>query len=105
MYSMTKIWVNGFWRARPASSETPPALPRAQRAFLMGPIACLAALTLAIGLWVGPFYDLAERAGNELMNPSNYVEAVLGRADQPNLERIRGAWSEESVPLQPACWP
>ena len=78
MYSMTKIWVNGFWRARPASSETPPALPRAQRAFLMGPIACLAALTLAIGLWVGPFYDLAERAGHELMNPSNYVEAVLG---------------------------
>ena len=85
MYSMTKIWVNGIWKARPASTDRPPPLSRAHRAFLLGPISCLAALTLAIGLWVGPFYDLAERAGNELMDPSNYVEAVLGMSGTAQL--------------------
>ncbi len=81
MYSMTKIWLNGFWKARPASAEKPPPLSQTSRALLLGPIICLAAMTLAIGLWPGPLYDLAERAGRELMNPSNYVEAVLGSSE------------------------
>ena len=81
MYSMTKIWVNGFWKARPASTEKPAPLSRLNRGLLLGPIICLAAITLAIGLWPGPLYDLAERAGHELMAPSNYVEAVLGSSE------------------------
>ncbi len=78
VYSMTKIWVNGFWKARPATTQEPPPLPLASRALLLGPIMCLAAITLTIGLWPGPLYTLAERAGHELLNPADYVEAVLG---------------------------
>ena len=91
MYSMTKIWINGFWKARPASVERPPPLSQASRALLLGPIVCLAAITLAIGLWPGPLYDLAERAGHELMDPSNYVEAVLGERETAALGAEEGA--------------
>ena len=90
MYSMTKIWVNGIWKARPASAEKPPPLSRANRALLLGPIICLAAMTLVIGLWPGPLYDLAERAGQEVMDPSNYVEAVLGASETAALGAAAG---------------
>lgn len=90
MYSMTKIWVNGFWKARPASTAKPAPLSRLNRVQLLGPIICLAAITLAIGLWPGPLYDLAERAGHELMDPSNYVEAVLGPSETPVLGASAG---------------
>ncbi len=82
MYSMTKVWVNGFWKARPAATQQPPAMSRGSRWLLLAPIVCLATLTLAIGVYMGPLYALAERAGNELMNPSRYVEAVLGQASE-----------------------
>jgi multicomponent Na+:H+ antiporter subunit D len=79
IYSMTKIWVNAFWKARPEEAgEPPPPLSGRQYWLLMGPIAALAAMTLTIGLYVEPFYALAERATEELMDPSAYVAAVLG---------------------------
>ena len=90
MYSMTKIWVNGIWKARPGSAEKPPPLSRPNRALLLGPMICLAAMTLAIGLWPGPLYDLAERAGHELMDPSSYVEAVLGPTERAGLGSVAG---------------
>ncbi len=90
-YSMTKIWVGGFWKARPASTAVPAALPRLHRVALLGPIAGLAVLTLSIGLFVGPFYALAERAANELANPEAYVEAVLGESGERSAEgRVAG---------------
>ena len=79
IYSMTKIWLNAFWKARPEHAGPPPApLPASRRRLLLGPIGALAALTLTIGLYVKPFYALAERAADELMQPASYVEAVLG---------------------------
>jgi multicomponent Na+:H+ antiporter subunit D len=79
IYSMTKIWVNAFWKARPAEAGPPPApLPRWQYWALVAPVAGLATMTMVIGLWVAPFYALAERAADELMDPTPYVAAVLG---------------------------
>jgi multicomponent Na+:H+ antiporter subunit D len=79
IYSMTKIWLNAFWKARPETAGAPPpALPAGQRWLLYGPIAGLAGLTLTIGFYVEPFYALAERAAGELLDPRAYVAAVLG---------------------------
>ena len=77
-YSMTKIWVQGFWKARPPETRRPRPLTPGRRRYMLGPIAGLAAVTLAIGLYMQPLYSLAERAATELMDPSGYVRAVLG---------------------------
>ena len=77
-YSMTKIWLNAFWKARPDEAGPPPPLSPPRRRLLLAPIAGLAMVTLAIGLYARPLYSLAERAAAELMAPSSYVEAVLG---------------------------
>ena len=44
---------------------------------MLVPTAVLAALTLAIGLGAGPLYDLSDRAAADLIDPYNYIEAVL----------------------------
>ena len=88
VYSMTKIWLNAFWKARPEESgPPPPPLPATRKWLLLGPIAALATITLSIGLYVRPLYELAERAAAELMNPASYVEAVLG--PDTSIERAR----------------
>jgi multicomponent Na+:H+ antiporter subunit D len=75
LFSMTKIWAEAFWKAPP---EAVPSEPRLGRA-LVGPILGLAALTVAIGLGAGPVLELSLRASEQLMEPSIYIEAVLGR--------------------------
>ena len=97
-FSMTKIWLNAFWKARPAVAGPPPMpLPVRLRMLLFGPIAGLAALTLAIGLYAKPLYSVAERAARELMDPSHYVEAVL-HTDQPAEATRRQVVGRTSTP-------
>jgi multicomponent Na+:H+ antiporter subunit D len=42
------------------------------------PIGLLALITIIIGLYTEPFFALADRAAHQLMNPSEYIHAVLG---------------------------
>ena len=81
VFSMTKIWAAAFWKPHPAGVA--PALvliePR-DRAVLVLPIAALAGLTVAIGLFPEPFVAFAERAAGQLLDPADYVRVVLGSA-------------------------
>jgi multicomponent Na+:H+ antiporter subunit D len=45
---------------------------------MIGPIAVLAGITISIGLLAEPLYTLSLEAGEQLMNPDAYIEAVLG---------------------------
>ena len=81
VFSMTKIWLNAFWKARPDEAGPTPSFPPQRRWLLLAPIATLATITLIIGLYARPLYVLAERAATELMDPSIYVEAVLDRGN------------------------
>ncbi|MDZ7799461.1 MAG: Na+/H+ antiporter subunit D [Trueperaceae bacterium] len=74
IYSMTKIWQAAFWKPAPEGREVGPRPPWA----MIAPVAGLAAVTLLIGFWSGPFLALSQAAGDELMNPQGYVRAVLG---------------------------
>jgi multicomponent Na+:H+ antiporter subunit D len=47
---------------------------------LVAPIIFLAALTITIGLAVGPVYLLATRAAAQLMDPTEYISRVLERS-------------------------
>jgi multicomponent Na+:H+ antiporter subunit D len=73
---MTKIWTEAFWKPRPTDRPLPPTTPSMAR--LIAPVAVLAAVTLAIGLYAEPLVVLAERSASELLAPTAYIEAVLG---------------------------
>ena len=82
LLSMTKIWAEAFWKGAPegasvrlGESRQPDA---ASRASLIAPIAVLAAITISIGILAEPVFALSLEAGEQLMNPAGYIEAVLG---------------------------
>ena len=76
LFSMTKIWSEAFWKIQPdaaASDENPPL------SSLMGlvmPIVALAIVTIIIGLFSQPFFELALRAAKQLLNAQEYIDAV-----------------------------
>ena len=79
IYSMTKIWGYAFWKPHPAGIEPRlGVLDGKTRAALLSPIAGLAILTCIIGLFPEPFVQFAERSADQLLDPTAYVEAVLG---------------------------
>jgi multicomponent Na+:H+ antiporter subunit D len=45
---------------------------------MIGPIVLLAAITVTIGIAGEPFFALANRAAEQLLNPAEYIQAVLG---------------------------
>ena len=75
LFSMTKIWMGAFWSPSPAAA--PPSSRPLPRLSLL-PVASLAALTLAIGLWPAPLLTLANKAAAQLLSPAEYRSAVLG---------------------------
>lgn len=80
LFSMSKIWLEAFWKAPPvpAPAHGPVADGLAHRLALIGPVVALAAVTLWIGLAATPLMDLATRAAGELLSREAYIQAVLG---------------------------
>ncbi len=76
LYSMIKIWNEAFWKASPKDA---PAIPAASgNTMLYWTCGVLAAMTVAIGVFAQPIYEMAEIAAYQLLNPNLYIEAVLG---------------------------
>ncbi|WP_108259685.1 Na+/H+ antiporter subunit D [Mangrovicoccus ximenensis] len=79
IYSMTKIWAEAFWSPHPDGRQPSfAALDRSTARGFVLPIGALAAMTLAIGLMPEPFMAFAERSAAQLLDPADYIEAVLG---------------------------
>ncbi|MBL8777585.1 MAG: Na+/H+ antiporter subunit D [Acidimicrobiales bacterium] len=78
LYSMSKIWANAFWGAHEPGPAVP-ALSTPRRALMVWSTGGLVVLSLGIAVASGPLYDLSERAAADLIDPTAYVEAVLGR--------------------------
>jgi multicomponent Na+:H+ antiporter subunit D len=77
LYSMMKIWSEAFWKQPPDDGDVQPRLPSRKLADLLVPAAAVGILTLFVGLLAGPLWSVAERAGGQLADPSEYVRAVL----------------------------
>ena len=79
LFSMTKIWAGAFWGE---PEQAPRRAPR-ESDRLGGPpgmiagTAVLAAASIAVSVFAGPIYDIAERSGEDLLSPERYVAAVL----------------------------
>ncbi len=78
LYSMTKIWNEAFWQTRPAPISDPQSEGGSLR-FMYFSIIGLAAIVCWIGFAAQPFLDLSMRAAGQLLDPSQYISAVLGR--------------------------
>ena len=79
LFSMIKIWAEVFWKAAP-ETDPPVDLTAKLSAWMLTPVVMLAAITVAIGLYGEPLYQLAEVAASQLLNPQGYIDAVLGGA-------------------------
>ncbi|CAN5859763.1 Na+/H+ antiporter subunit D [soil metagenome] len=79
LLSMAKIWQEAFWKRLPegTSTESVALRPWTLRA-LQVPIVMLGLITISIGLLGQPVFELAFEAAEQLLEPSGYIEAVLG---------------------------
>ena len=98
LFSMTKIWNGVFWGKVEGPSITAPAAVPAGGGgvavaveaeaetttrvrtppIMTAATIVLVGVTVAIAVFAGPIYELAHRAGEQLMDPSDYIRAVLG---------------------------
>ncbi len=85
LYSMTKIWAEGFWTDDPReeSARELTTIPSRRRlAFMYAPIVTMALITLTIGAGAGVAFVLAERAAGQLLDTTPYRDAVMGRGPE-----------------------
>jgi multicomponent Na+:H+ antiporter subunit D len=74
LFSMTKIWNAVFWKAAPAEAGIRPA----RIGYRLVPVFLLCAITISIGLFGDPLFELTKRAAAQLIDTSGYIAAVLG---------------------------
>ena len=73
LMSMGRTWADAFWR--PSATAGDMATPGTA---LLITITSLSVVTLAITVGAGPLFDLTSRAAHQLLQPDEYVRAVLG---------------------------
>ena len=80
LYSMIKIWSEVFWKARPAPAVEPLKFADGleRRLARLSPMVVLAVLTLSLGFWPDLLLELTGSAARQLLDPGEYVRAVLG---------------------------
>ncbi|MEM6679340.1 MAG: proton-conducting transporter membrane subunit [Pseudomonadota bacterium] len=79
LYSMTKIWLNGYLAPHPSGrARSLTALPAAARPLLIAPVAVLVGVSILMGVWPTPFIEAAEAAALGLTDPAPYITAVMG---------------------------
>jgi multicomponent Na+:H+ antiporter subunit D len=78
LFSMTKIWANAFWKAAPTALPDIHGMTPVRWFGFLAPMGVLAAITVVIGFSAGAVFNISEIAAEQLMNPSTYIDAVLG---------------------------
>ncbi len=80
LYSMIKIWNSVFWRPAPQDAAGPVTEKPggARLALMLSPALLLIGLSVVFGFVAQPVFELATAAAESLIEPSAYVDAVLG---------------------------
>lgn len=91
LLSMLKIWSYAFWSPQAAAiKRTPANLPNTSS---LKPAYIGATLLVCVALFLGfgaqPVYEIAFRAGKQLVDSDTYIEAVLGPHALDDLARYR----------------
>jgi multicomponent Na+:H+ antiporter subunit D len=72
LFSMVKIWGMAYW------GEATGPFKKVQVGWLSVGIVILVGTSTILALFIQPVYDMVFEAGNQLLDPSNYINAVLG---------------------------
>ena len=83
LFSMTKIWMSAFWGTVPEQGVPEhfgkmPLFGAGKLYILVIPVMVVAGLIILVGLYVQPLLEVCLAAAEQLLNPSTYIEAVLG---------------------------
>jgi multicomponent Na+:H+ antiporter subunit D len=78
LVSMMKIWTAVFWAPATEAAGDAGGPRRKAPALMLLPTVALTTLTIAAGLAAGPLFELSERAAADLLDPSGYIDHVLG---------------------------
>jgi multicomponent Na+:H+ antiporter subunit D len=108
VFSMTKIWLEAFWKAHPGGDA---AVTPKVSVLLLVPIVSLAAMTVFIGLNAGPFVDAAMESAEQVLDPQAYIAAVqrasegavemLGVLEADEIETIEGVEPSAIIEEEP----
>jgi len=73
VFSMSKIWIEAFWKTSPRKVARVRAVPVA----MLAPIAALGLITLAIGFNPEPLVAFAHVAADTMTDPARFIAAVF----------------------------
>lgn len=76
LFSMMKIWNEGFWKKQPGDKDEIKKKIHFSEIF---PVVILAAGTVVLGIFAEPFLQIGIDVAEQLINPQDYIHAVLGR--------------------------
>jgi multicomponent Na+:H+ antiporter subunit D len=85
LFSMIKIWVGVFWAPEgdpdldapaPGAGEPTRSPGIGGPVLMVAPTAALVVITIAMGIFAGPFLELTTRAAGDLLDPTPYLDAV-----------------------------
>jgi len=80
LFSMIKIWNEGFWKKQPEEADEVVNYPEQKVGFsLIFPSVVLGLFSIGMGVAVGFFFDFCMTAAQQLLEPSAYIHAVLGK--------------------------
>jgi len=72
LLSMARVWQAVAWKA------APPSNPRPLELRTVAPVAGLVVVTLGLTVAAGPVFDASVHAAELLLDPTHYIQAVLG---------------------------
>jgi multicomponent Na+:H+ antiporter subunit D len=82
LLAVAVAWGEAFWKSAPEGASIDlaeyRATSRGERLSMFAPVAVLVALVVVLGLAAQPVLELALEAGDQLMAPDAYLDAVLG---------------------------
>lgn len=97
LFSMTKIWAEAFWKARPEDDD-PEKSPKPDNTrgivWMNGVTAGFVVLIIGVSVFAAPIYRVTERSGQELIERSPYIRAVL---DEQYLRSLPGGIGERWI--------
>jgi len=78
LFSMVKIWLEVFWKKQPEDSAMEWPVNQKPAHWMLFSSLALGAAIVAMGVWAAPIAEYCQAAAQDLLNPSKYIEYVLG---------------------------